>query len=58
VISDGETDGRIYRMIGEEELWRWMTTAPREPTDGPSGGISITLDHAKAALRAEWEAHG
>jgi hypothetical protein len=26
VIHDREIVGRIYRMIGEEELWRW--TAP------------------------------
>jgi hypothetical protein len=40
----------IYRMIGEEELWRWMTTAPREPTEGPSGGICTSLDEAKATF--------
>jgi hypothetical protein len=35
VIHDREVVGRIYRMIGDEELWRWMTTEPREPTEGP-----------------------
>jgi hypothetical protein len=58
VIHAGEIVGRIYRMIGAEEHWRWMTTAPREPTDGPSGGICASLDEAKATFRAEWEAHG
>jgi hypothetical protein len=58
VIHDGEIVGRIYRMIGGEELWRWMMAGPREPTDAPSGGICTSLDHAKAALGAEWEAHG
>jgi hypothetical protein len=27
-------------------------------TDGPSGGISASLDEAKAAFRAAWGAHG
>ena len=45
-------------MIGGDALWRWMMAGPREPTDGPSGGIYISLDHAKAALRAEWDAQG
>jgi hypothetical protein len=30
VIHDGEIVGRIYRMIGDEEHWRWMTAGPRE----------------------------
>jgi hypothetical protein len=56
VTHDGEIIGRIYRMIGSEKLWRWMMAGSREPTDGPSGGISISLEQAKAAIRAEWEA--
>ena len=58
VIDDGEIIGRIYRMIGREKLWRWMTAAPREPTEGSSGGICTSLAKAKAAFRAAWEAHG
>jgi hypothetical protein len=58
VICDREIVGRIYRMIGAEEHWRWMTAGPREPTHGPSGGICASLDEAKAAFRAEWEARG
>ena len=53
VIHAGEIVGRIYRMIGAEEHWRWMTTAPREPTDGPSGGICASLDqtHGNTSTR-------
>jgi hypothetical protein len=51
VIHDGEIIRRIYRLIGDEELGRWMMAGPREPTDGPSGGISNSLDQAKAAFR-------
>jgi hypothetical protein len=58
VIHDGEIIGRIYRTIGGEDLWRWMMAGPREPTEGPSGGICTSLDHAKAALQAEWEVNG
>jgi hypothetical protein len=58
VTHDREIVGRIYRMIGDEELWRWMTAAPREPTDGPSGGICTSLDQAKAAFQRAWEAYG
>ena len=63
VIHDGEIIGRIYRMIGleelgVEELWRWRTAGSLEPTDGPSGGICASLDEAKEAFRAAWEAHG
>jgi len=58
VISDGEIVGRIYRMLGGEVIWRWMMAGPPEPTDGPSGGVSISLEQAKAAIRAEWEAQG
>jgi YD repeat-containing protein len=28
------------------------------PTDGPTGGVAATLDEAKAAFRAAWDAHG
>jgi hypothetical protein len=45
-------------MIGDEEPWRWMTAGPREPMDGPSGGISTSLDEAKAAFQRAWDAHG
>jgi hypothetical protein len=32
-----------------------MTAAPREPTDGPSGGICASLDEAKAAFLRAWD---
>ena len=54
VIHDGEIIGRIYRMIGGEELWRWMMAGPREPADGPSGGICTSFDEANAAFRRAW----
>jgi hypothetical protein len=57
VIDNGEIVGRIYRMRSTgEELWRWMIPGSREPRDGPSGGIVHTLDAAKAAFRAAWDA--
>jgi hypothetical protein len=58
VIHDREIVGRIYRMIGEEELWRWTAPGPREPTDGPSGGICTSFDQDKAAFQRAWDAHG
>jgi hypothetical protein len=45
-------------VIGDEELWRWMTAGPREPTDWPSGGICTSLAEAKAAFQRAWDAHG
>jgi hypothetical protein len=53
VICDREIVGRIYRMIGEE-FWRWMMAGPREPADGPSGGICTSFDEANAAFRRAW----
>ena len=58
VIHDGERVGRIYRLPGAEEHWRWTAPGPREPTDGPSGGICTSLDEAKAAFQRAWDAHG
>jgi len=52
VFDKGEIVGRIYR-IHNSELWRW-TARLQEPT----GGIANTLDEAKAAFRAAWDAHG
>jgi hypothetical protein len=40
------------------ELWRWTQIDERAPTHGPNRGVADSLDEAKAALRAEWEAHG
>ena len=31
VIHDGETVGRIYRMKGDRELWRWKGCGLRLP---------------------------
>jgi hypothetical protein len=31
--------------------------ARRAPTHGPNGGVADSLDEAKAAFRAAWEAH-
>ena len=57
VIQDGEIVGRIYRMIADRELWRWMIRL-WAPPPGPSGGVSATLDGAMAAFRAKWDAQG
>ena len=57
VIHDGEIVGRIYRMIGDRELWRWMIRLSASPP-GPSGGLADTLDEAKAAFQAKWDACG
>jgi hypothetical protein len=53
VIHDREIVGRIYRLIGAEELWRWTAPGPHEPTDGPSGGICASLDqtHGNTSTR-------
>jgi hypothetical protein len=58
VIHDREVVGRIYRMPGAEELWRWTAPGPHEPTDGPSGGICTSLDEAKAAFQRAWRRTG
>ena len=55
VAHDGEIIGRIYRMSGDEEVWRWMMLGSREPRDGPSGGLSYTFEEAKAAFRRAWD---
>jgi hypothetical protein len=31
---------------------------PRLPTHGPNGGVADSLDEAKSAFRAAWEALG
>jgi hypothetical protein len=53
VTQAGEIVGRIYRMKADRELWRWMIPGLRAPTD-----VATTLDEAKAAFRAAWEAGG
>ena len=52
VFDQGDIVGRIYR-IRDTEVWRWTVRL-----DEPTGGNADSLDQAKAALRAEWEAHG
>ena len=52
VLDNGEVVGRIFR-IHNSELWRW-TARLQEPT----GGVTDSLDQAKAAFRAAWDAHG
>ena len=47
----------VCGMIGAEER-ALMMAGPRAPTDGPSGGISASLDQAKAAFRAAPDAPG
>jgi hypothetical protein len=37
----------------DRDLWRWMIRL-WAPSPGPSGGVSATLDEAKAAFRAKW----
>jgi len=48
----GEIVGRIYRIRGTE-AWRWTVAL-----DEPTGGMTDTLDEAKAALREAWGKHG
>ena len=35
-----------------------MSINPGPPAHGPNGGVADSLDEAKAALRAAWEAGG
>jgi hypothetical protein len=39
------------------ELWRWTQSGIFQPSHGPNGGMADSLDEAKAAFRAAWEAH-
>jgi hypothetical protein len=39
------------------ELWRW-TQSGCGGSHGPNGGVTDSLDEAKAAFRATWDAHG
>jgi hypothetical protein len=57
VAHEGETVGRIYRMNADRELRRSTIRLPAPPA-GPSGGLSGTLDEAKAAFQAKWDACG
>ena len=52
VLDNGEVVGRIFR-IHNSELRRW-TARLQEPT----GGVTDSLDQAKAAFRAAWDGHG
>jgi hypothetical protein len=55
-MHDGEEVGRLYRMNGVgREQWRWTHFWY---TRGTNGGVADTLDEAKAAFRAAWEASG
>jgi hypothetical protein len=54
VMHDGEVIGRIYRMNGAPwELWRWTH---RWNTRQANGGVADTVEAAKIAFRAAWEA--
>ena len=57
VIHEGEIVGRIYRMKADRELWRW-TIRLWAPPPGPSGRLADTLDEAKGAFQAKWDACG
>jgi hypothetical protein len=53
-MHDDEKVGRLYRMNGApREQWRWTHFWY---TRGPNGGVTDTLEEAKAAFRAKWEA--
>ena len=54
VTRDGEIVGRICRMKGDRQLWRWMIRLWAQPP-GPSGAVSATLNAAKAAFQAVGE---
>jgi hypothetical protein len=54
IMHDGEKVGRLYRMNGVgREQWRWTHFWYGR---GPNGGVANTLEGAKAAFRAAWEA--
>ena len=59
VIRKGQTVGRIYRMNSiESQTWRWTQSGPQVPIEGFNGGMADTLEDAKAAFRAAWNAGG
>jgi hypothetical protein len=58
VRHEGRTVGRIQRLRSTgRELWHW-TQIDWGPSYGPNGGVTDTLDEAKAAFRRAWDGYG
>ena len=54
-VFDGDRDvGRIYRVNAADEIWFWGVSF--QLTGRKSYGHAASLDEAKAAFRAEYEA--
>jgi hypothetical protein len=54
ILHGGAAVGRMYRMNGApREQWRWTHFWYAR---APIGGVADTLEEAKAAFRAAWEA--
>jgi hypothetical protein len=52
VIEDGETAGRMYRVeVARTETWAWFGHFSGVPS-----GRTLSLDEAKKAFRAAWDA--
>jgi hypothetical protein len=49
-------DASAGRTVTGRELWRWTQSGLRAPAHGPIGGVAHSLDEAKAAFRAAWDA--
>lgn len=55
VLDDGTRIGRIYReRLPAGERWRWFIQVMGAPP--PNNGMRDTLDEAKAAIKAKYEA--
>jgi hypothetical protein len=57
VAADGELQiGRVYRIVGVDERWKWAMTALIGNRLGSTGGIAETRDEACDAVERKYEA--
>jgi len=51
----GASRGRMAAVQPGGELWQRTQIDLRAPTRGPNGGVTDSLDEAKAAFRGAWQ---
>ena len=57
VAADGERQiGRVYRLAGVEERWKWSMNTSIGNRLGSTAGIAGTRDEACDAVESEYEA--
>ena len=57
VAADGESRiGRVYRLAGVAERWKWTMTAAFRNRLGSTDGIAGTRDEACDAVERQYEA--